>query len=136
MRTSRSTSTTGVGSSRALPFIEGSASKLGEHLALPAPSLPDLFGTLDLNNNGLLERREYARALDHLGLESDVDRTFAELDVDASGGIEHDELRRGLRGATQSASSGLYRLRESLSPWGLGTLLRRLSSSRADLHTC
>ncbi len=120
----------------ALPFIEGSLSKLGEHLALPAPSLPDLFGALDLNNNGLLERREYARALDHLGLKNDVERTFAEIDVDASGGIDHDELRRGLRGATQSASSGLYRLRESLSPRGLGTLLRRLSAERAELQTC
>jgi len=120
----------GASTPAALPFIDGAVSKLGEHLSLPAPRLPDLFRALDFDGNGVLDRPEVRRALDHLGLSEDLARTFDDLDVDRSGGIDHEELRLGLRSAPKSDSSGLFRLRCKLTPRGIGSLLSVVNCER------
>lgn len=113
-----------------LPYVESEASRVGEHLALPSGGLHGLFGALDRNANGILEPGELALALDHLGLGEAADDLFVELDRDGSGGIDRDELRRGVRGEVPKISSPLARLRGELSPRGVATLLARVSGDR------
>ncbi len=112
-----------------LPFIDGGASKLGEHLALPAASLSGLFVALDVNGDGRLDRDEYGQALARLGLAGDAERTFRELDRDGSGGLDLGEVRQGIRGEADPSSSGLFRVRGRLSPRGISSLLGALGSA-------
>ncbi|MCA9659224.1 MAG: hypothetical protein KC486_12840 [Myxococcales bacterium] len=118
-----------TGTPSTLPYIGGGASRLGEHLALPAPRIADLFAALDLNGDGGLDRVEYARALVRLDLEGDAEATFAELDADDNGRLDLGEIRRGLRGHVDPASSGLCRVRRRLSPRGISSLLVAIRAS-------
>ncbi len=129
-----------------LPYVDGAASKLEQHLALPKGSLRQLLQVLDANGDGSLERREFEFALELFGAhasKTEAADLFQELDLDQDGQLNLDELLLGLGGPSPEGSHLLETLRARLSSprelsifttrSRLASLFRMLDSERKGL---
>ena len=111
-----------------LPYVDGSASPLEEHLRLPLSTLLDLFRLLDRNGNGSLEPPEWQRLLELLALPPDEHRAlFGLIDANQDRRISYGELVQAL--ASQDHDSPLNaRLRVLLTPRGISQSHRRVTT--------
>lgn len=107
-----------------LPYVDGAASNLEEHLSLPPGSLPGIFRVLDLDGDGLIDRREFAQALKLFGVQvtdDEREQLFREIDTDESGLLELEEVVVAL-GGEDTGSELLRAVRAELSPRRMQTL--------------
>ena len=108
-----------------LPYVDGAASHLEEHLSLPPGSLPGIFRVLDLDGDGLIDRGEFAQTLklfDIVLTDDEREQLFVEMDTDKSGLLELEEIVVAFGGDDDTGSEILQRVRAKLSPRRMQTL--------------
>ena len=117
-----------VSDSFALPYVDGAASKLADHLNLPPGSIHGVFRALDTDGDGRLTDDEFAQALilfDVSLTDDDRRQLFREIDTDGSGSLETSEVIEALGGEGDEASELLRSVRARLSPRRRQTLALR-----------
>ncbi|MFF3159983.1 FAD-dependent monooxygenase [Streptomyces sp. NPDC057910] len=101
------------------PYLEGTVSKLADHLSLPPTDLASLWHVFDPDNDGYATRDGFSRALgliiDETVEAADGDAVFAECDTNEDGRVELEELLTALGGGGD-ASPALWRIRRLLTP--------------------
>jgi len=83
--------------------------KIGEAFKANASRVVDLFREYDINNDGVLQRTEFKRALPMLGLmitQDEADRLFDWFDEDHSGVLTLDEFSRIIKSERAKKSMG------------------------------
>jgi aminotransferase len=109
----------------AVPYVDGAASHLEEHLNLPPGSLPGIFRVLDLDGDGRIDRGEFAQTLKLFDIDisaQERESLFLEVDTDKSGLLELEEVVVAFGGQEETSSELLQAVRSKLSPRRLQTL--------------
>jgi len=106
--------------------------KIAQHLKRSRVSLTQAFEYFDQNGNGSLDRSEFIKALDKLGLSDlsgqEVDVILKAFDIDGDGTIQYKEFIRKLQ------RSGLKNLTsQEMLAYNIIRALKRLNMTKSDL---
>jgi aspartate/methionine/tyrosine aminotransferase/Ca2+-binding EF-hand superfamily protein len=116
----------------AAPYVDGGASELEAHLSISDDQLGYLFGLLDIDGDGYLDRREFDDALQLFEFDlsqSDSDVLFRDLDENGDGRLKINDLMSKV-GGSGAASPLVQKIRNARTP----RRARRLERHRRSLE--
>lgn len=124
----------GEGEQFEVPYVDGEASELGDHVGLDARAVAELHALLDVDQDGRLDRAELEPLVDlarRNDLAEEAALLFAQLDRDQDGAISLEALAAGLGRDAADVPPALGRIRALLSPQVLAHLTIEQRAARA-----